>query len=359
MATNYYTEADKYIKKYEEEQTALGEKKKEDVNVQLDQQIEKAESDVQLQKGDLQRDYEDIVDAAAIQKELDRRQIAETMANLGLTRSGLNAGQQTAVELSAGNKVAVAQQQRQEAVDSLTRSLAEYKMEIENTRRESINSIDEGVQSSVSQYSADLYKDAADATSADYQAGLEHTEKMAELELKQAEQNSKDASSFLNKSYRLASVEESEGTFEFYDPITGKIARITKQGLINGLQVNDKLSLEVAESVADELLASFARDGKIDYATARKINGTTNDFDTLFLGASAVPNYTDGSVNADEAYSGGYNERYNTKHNTVAAVRNDYICKVLTSGLTAEEMEAIFAQMNATEDEIKEAHSNK
>ena len=44
--------------------------------------------------------YEDLYDENAVQRLINEQEIAENMANLGLTDSGLNRTQQTAVQLS-------------------------------------------------------------------------------------------------------------------------------------------------------------------------------------------------------------------------------------------------------------------
>lgn len=348
MATNYYTEADKLIKKQEEEQVALGEKKKEEVNTQLDQQIAKAESDVQLKKGDLQRDYEDIVDATAIQKELDRRQIAETMANLGLTRSGLNASQQMAVELSAGNKTAAAQRQRQAAVDSLTRSLAEYKMEVENTRRESMNSIDEGVQSSIAQYRADRYKEATDATSADHKATLDYNYKMTELGMKQAENEAKEGERLINKAFRLNSWDNN--IFEYYDSASGTLKKVNADTLAMMISLQEDMAIDKAEALVGRMKDSFVYGDKANYHDIKSFSGKASTFDKLMLGAMTLPKDVDDFENYKTLYGG---------EGTEAGVRKDFMVRVLSSGISYEEQAAILVQIGATEDEVKAAQDEK
>ena len=68
---------------------------------------------------DTNTEYYDEENRAAIQKIVNERKIAENMANLGLTDSGLNRTQQTAVQLSYSNNQAKLERQRQKAVDAL------------------------------------------------------------------------------------------------------------------------------------------------------------------------------------------------------------------------------------------------
>ncbi len=168
--STYREQGEQAKKKNEEDTLAQADTEKAEVNTQIDQLIAKAESDAAAQQQTVESDYRDLIDTVAVQRELDRRQISEAMANMGLTKSGLNATQQTAVQLSAGNKTAAAQRQRQAAVDALTQSLAEYKMEAENNRRESVNAIDSAAQQSIAEYNAAVDKNVADAENAEIEA---------------------------------------------------------------------------------------------------------------------------------------------------------------------------------------------
>lgn len=187
----YITQVDEDLKAYTEERKKQDETKKAEVDTQIDQNIASAEANVAEQTEETKQDYFDILRSNEIQRELDKRQIAETMANLGLSKSGLNATQQTAVQLSAGNKNFAAVQQRQKAVDALEKSLKEYIMEAENTRSESYNSIDEATQEAISTRKAELLKSANEAYAEEYKADQEAYAKIAEANAKAIqEQNS-------------------------------------------------------------------------------------------------------------------------------------------------------------------------
>lgn len=75
---------------------------------------------------DTKSEYDSIFDRNEIQRIVDKRQIAENMANLGLTDSGLNRTQQTAAELSYGNRKNSIELQKQNAVNTLKNQLSEY-----------------------------------------------------------------------------------------------------------------------------------------------------------------------------------------------------------------------------------------
>lgn len=74
---------------------------------------------------DTNNSYEDMYRENAVQKLINEREIAENMADLGLTDSGLNRTQQTAVQLSYANSKNKIDTSRQKAVDTLAASLAD------------------------------------------------------------------------------------------------------------------------------------------------------------------------------------------------------------------------------------------
>ena len=69
-----------------------------------------------------------------MQKLINEREVAENMANLGLTDSGLNRTQQTAVQLSAANNSAKIQRQKQSYYQALERELTAKLADIETSR---------------------------------------------------------------------------------------------------------------------------------------------------------------------------------------------------------------------------------
>ena len=64
------------------------------------------------------REYRDQHDLAAAQEFLNRRKTNEAMANSGLSDSGLNRTQQTAISIARGNQDAALTRQQQDARDA-------------------------------------------------------------------------------------------------------------------------------------------------------------------------------------------------------------------------------------------------
>lgn len=76
------------------------------------------------------QDYQIGYDNAAIQAEINKRQVANAMANAGLTNSGLNRTQQTAIQTAKSNQENALTQQKTAAVSSLRQQLNDYKAQI-------------------------------------------------------------------------------------------------------------------------------------------------------------------------------------------------------------------------------------
>lgn len=83
---------------------------------------------------DTKTNYESKYQKNAVQKLINEKQVAEKMSNLGLTDSGLNRTQQTAVQLSYANQKGKIDLARQSALDELALNLTSALTEIETNR---------------------------------------------------------------------------------------------------------------------------------------------------------------------------------------------------------------------------------
>ena len=102
--------------------------------------------------------YDDLFRENEVQRIINERRIAENMANLGLTDSGLNRTQQTAVQLSYANQKGKLNTERQKAVDSLRSKLSSAITEIENNRISSEAGIKNTFEQNANTYAQDMYK---------------------------------------------------------------------------------------------------------------------------------------------------------------------------------------------------------
>lgn len=112
---------------------------------------------------DAEKSYADEYRDNSIQKLINERSVAENMANMGLTDSGLNRTQQTAVQLSYANNKAKLDIQKQAQVDELARQLASVISGIEVERLSKKQSITDSYNQLAKQTATSLYNTDVEA----------------------------------------------------------------------------------------------------------------------------------------------------------------------------------------------------
>lgn len=103
--------------------------------------------------------YEDSYRENAIQKLINERQVAENMANLGLTNSGLNRTQQTAVQLSYANNKAGIDKQKQSAISDLNLARTQALDTIEQKRLADEASIIQNYENMLNKSAQSIYEE--------------------------------------------------------------------------------------------------------------------------------------------------------------------------------------------------------
>lgn len=117
--------------------------------------------------------YEDLYRQNAVQKLINEREVAENMANLGLTDSGLNRTQQTAVQLSYSNTKAKYDVSRQKAVDSLAAELANKISTLDTEKLSAIAGIDSNYDNAALSTAQSMRNADIEAETARYKAEQE------------------------------------------------------------------------------------------------------------------------------------------------------------------------------------------
>ena len=112
------------------------------INAAIDRATASSTNPYTTQMEQLPSQYQSLFDANAVQELVGRRQVQETMANMGLTDSGLNRTQQTALSVQRGNadaSVRLAQQQKtqelQDKISQLVENAAAQKQQQEASIR--------------------------------------------------------------------------------------------------------------------------------------------------------------------------------------------------------------------------------
>lgn len=251
------------------EQTAI-------VNQNADNAIAKAERDYEASVQEADKAYIDMINSADIQRELDIRNIRETRANMGLSRSGLASTEVTAANLSAGNKTAAAQRQRQAAIDTLKQSLIDYKATTEAERAANNLSIKQSADTDIFNYkqneetkrqnailssdvSADLKQKAIDE-------GWSVTQTLTEGKAI-ADKNEADRVSKLTAGYNNGEFDEdiyrqaiADPNYDYDDALAAQAAR-NKTSQDTTKENNEKFALEMLAGISGSLYAQAINEG--------------------------------------------------------------------------------------------------
>jgi hypothetical protein len=138
-------------------------KMSESIDTAAQSKIQKSNAE----KAAIPSQYQAIYDANAVQELVSKRQLEERMANMGLTDSGLNRTQQTAIAVQRGKSDEAARTKQQAAVDTINRSIAQYMAEADAEKQ--------------SMSAAALNKAYADNAADSYQAALSNAMSLYKL----------------------------------------------------------------------------------------------------------------------------------------------------------------------------------
>lgn len=111
----------------------------------------------ELAKKETEASYEGLINTQNVQRLINEKKVAETMANLGLSDSGLNRTQQTAVQLSHSNAVAQLQLQRQKKVDEIARLVQQQVGTVKTQLSQDLIKIQSAYDQSKTQWAGEQY----------------------------------------------------------------------------------------------------------------------------------------------------------------------------------------------------------
>ena len=141
-------------------QRAEAKKKNDEI---YDKQVEQVKNTFDAGVKDIVTAYDDQQRAVAVQKLINERKVAESVANLGLTDSGLNRTQQTAVQLSAANAAYNLNRQKQSDLNKYQLERDNKISTIEQNRIASAADVDATYDGLEAEYKAAQAKAAASA----------------------------------------------------------------------------------------------------------------------------------------------------------------------------------------------------
>ncbi|MBQ8794081.1 MAG: hypothetical protein IJZ63_05000, partial [Clostridia bacterium] len=152
-------------------------------------------------------DYASDYERNAVQKLINEKKIAETNANLGLTDSGLNRTQQTAVQLSYANQKGKLDLARQQALDKLSSDLASYVTGINNQREADKLSVNQFYDQQSNTIATELYDTDVELNKAAIEASAK-------------------GNATPQKIYWFRGVSDENGKYLYYNTETGKTEEV-------------------------------------------------------------------------------------------------------------------------------------
>ena len=200
---SYYNKYDKQnlaeLERQKEALRELSETQKKIINENADATIKQIEEAGNANIRSAEHAYDGVINTANVQKLINERQVAERMANLGMTDSGLNRTQQTAIQLSHSNAVGEAQLARQRSIDALALEVSQKVSQTNMQRNTDLTNIDLTHQQNI--YSADeTYRANRDSwAAAQYKADQEAAAAQAKAQIEAQEQYYKDRAVLLKE----------------------------------------------------------------------------------------------------------------------------------------------------------------
>lgn len=153
---------------------------KQTVNAGADASAKTIKDYYATEEADTREAYEDKLQSNEVQRVLNERYIARKAAEMGLTDSGLNRTQQTAVQLSYANQKGDLEQQRQKAVETLAAAMQAKLTEVETKRNADLTSIDTTLNTNLANLKSSFENDVITNTNARWNTYLENQRKEAE-----------------------------------------------------------------------------------------------------------------------------------------------------------------------------------
>ena len=218
-------------------------------NSAVDQSTAAALKPYETRMEQLPEEYRKQYDYNAVEELVRQKQVAETMANLGLTDSGLNRTQQTAIAVSRGNADAAARLSQQEKTQELQDKMDQLKATGEIQKQQTAAEVKANSQAWLNNLQSAAYENAVNRGTALYEAEQQRLADAAALQ-KQLEWQKQEATAaarkqMLSRYYeRLDKIEER---------LNGDKVEFAK--VIHQMAPDEETELELADfyNVLDEL----------------------------------------------------------------------------------------------------------
>ncbi len=232
------------------------------VNKNYDLNVGAIKDNYNTEVANTEQAYNSLYDQNAVSRIINERKIAENMANLGLTDSGLNRTQQTANQLSYANINNQIGIQKQKAIDTLAQTMRNKITELDIQKNEDIAGIKSGYAKTAQSNATSRYNAQIDEQNKIINAKNSAREKLIE----------KLAKTDINDQFKVALVEDFIKQYSLTDAEKQDIVRylpsalqtqfgVTPKASTDGLSSEEKRQIyEVAQKMYNERLLRDAKD---------------------------------------------------------------------------------------------------
>lgn len=172
---------------YEAERNQLSQDTINQIYQAIDAATNPVKQQYEQQIASVPEQYKNLYSANAVQQAVNRRMLEERMANMGLTDSGLNRTQQTAVALQRGNADNAVRLQEQSAKDALNAALSELLGNAAAQKQQQAAQINAQAASDILGNRTSLYNNAVNAAVQEYNTVLQDELAKQQLAQQQAQ----------------------------------------------------------------------------------------------------------------------------------------------------------------------------
>lgn len=291
-----------YYRQYDAQNLDALNQQKEIINQTADASIKMIEDAGNAQIKEAEHAYDGVINTANVQKLINERAVAERMSNMGLTDSGLNRTQQTAIELSRSNVINNANIARQKQVDALALAVRQQVGQINIQRNTDIMNTDLTYNANRNAWASSMYDADQQAAAARYKAQLDYDAKMTQMYLdseketnkkneEKEKERTKARSALIEKLYdNEISNDAKMGLVESYRQTYGQDSGITNIIVSLGLGAPSGKGFTTPTTTEIRNAAPYKRaEGESEYAFAQRI--ADESFLTTPTGQKAVDTF--------------------------------------------------------------------
>ena len=299
MSLSYEDIEKEWLKKLQSNQSDYEQNRKQyatdyesKMNSAIDQSAQTVLNNLESEKQSIPAQYKKQYDINAVQELVNRRQLGETMARMGLTDSGLNRTQQTAITLQKGNADASVRAAEQEAARKLQQAIDEAIANREAQKLQNSASIWGQANSDILNNRTSLYNSAMQNATSQYNAALEAEQSAAKLATEQAQAQAKAEQQKLENAMSIAKFMQDSGAS--YSSIIGFLqsSGVLGSGSSSG---SDSSSVTESGSTSNNSLRRYDTNG-------RPLDKNGKLLENPNIAADQIKNWLSaGLINAEEA----------------------------------------------------------